>query len=147
MQVNRKGFTAIIDAGFFIVLLGIAVLLLSQAGVSSEENNIQDISESCDIIFESKVKSTEFGFEGDERIMALCDLTAASLSLEDGNAKAYLEELLNELYPWNDAYGMQLTYGEHTAEINPALTGNQIVKRSYTVAFGGTLEVWLTLNV
>lgn len=84
MQMNRRGFTAIMDAGFFIILIGVAVLILSQSGASTEQEKIQDISESCDIIFESKVKSTDFGFEGDERVMALFDLTAASLSLEDG---------------------------------------------------------------
>ena len=89
MQMNRRGFTAIMDAGFFIILIGLAVILLSQSGATTEQNDVQDITESCDIIFESKVISTDFGYAGDERVMALFDLTAASLSLHDGKAEAY----------------------------------------------------------
>ena len=146
MQMNRRGFTAIMDAGFFIILIGLAVILLSQSGANTEQNEVQDITESCDIIFESKVRSTDFGYVGDERVMALFDLTAASLSLHDGKAEAYLKQMLNELYPWENSYGLKLTYGNSSAQIN-SITGDQIVKRTYAVGFGGTLEVMLSLNV
>lgn len=133
------------DAGFFIILIGIAVILLSQSGSAQDRNEIQDISESCDVIFGSKVDSEDFGFAGDNRAMTLSDLVSASLLLDDGKAEKYLKQILNDLYPWQNAYGLEIRYEGHSLSINPNNGGEQCVKRVYAVEFGGTLEVILKI--
>ncbi len=145
--MDRKGFTAIMDAGFFIILIGIAVILLSQSGSANDKNEIQDISESCDIIFGSKVSSEDFGFAGDDRVISLSDLVSASLLLDDGKAETYLKQILNDLYPWQNAYGLEIMYEGHSLLINSNGNGEQCVKRTYTVEFGGTLGVVLKINM
>ena len=90
MVLNRKGFTGVVDAMFFIALIGIAVAVL--AGGTAQEGYVPDYDASsfCDEAFRSKVTCAEFGMDiEDGRIHPVADLTAASVAAGDGSAETY----------------------------------------------------------
>lgn len=145
--MNRKGFTAIVDAGFFIVLIGIAVTLLSQAVTVDTENDIEELSDICDTVFNSRISTHDAGYEGDDRIMAFSDIAAASVKLGDGKAGEYVRSILDRLYPWENAYSVKIVYEGCEQIINGSIDGRTAVTRTYPVEFGGEILVTVSLNV
>lgn len=118
MVLNRRGFTGVVDAMFFIMLIGIAVALLSSAVPDAPQEPEADASAFCDAAFRSKVTGEEFGMDtGDGRTYPVVDLTAASLSVGDGAAASYFGKLLDGVFERPGSYLMTLDFGGNAASV------------------------------
>ena len=118
MVLNRKGFTGVVDAMFFIALIGIAVAVL--AGGTAQEGYVPDYDASsfCDEAFRSKVTCAEFGMDiEDGRIHPVADLTAASVAAGDGSAETYFGRLLDGVFGRPGAYLMTIGFGGDSVSV------------------------------
>ena len=110
MVLNRKGFTGVVDAMFFIALIGIAVAVL--AGGTA-----QDIE--------------------DGRIHPVADLTAASVAAGDGSAETYFGRLLDGVFGRPGAYLMTIGFGGDSVSVGSGGgTETYGFSSDYTSCFG-----------
>ncbi|MCQ2069713.1 MAG: hypothetical protein MJZ68_01095 [archaeon] len=138
--MNRKGLTAIVDAMFFIALIGIATLMVTVI-FSDNDMDIEDPSDTCRKLFGSYIDSDEVGYKG--MTMGVCsvsELTASSILLGDGIMEEYLKTFLDRVYPWNGAYRL---YAEVDGKKMVLGTGEGKAVSGYTC----TYPVWYTTDI
>ncbi len=141
--MNRRGFTAIMDAMFFIVILTLAVSAISQMHEETPRDDSK-LYEACDTLMHYRVYPSYLGYEKEDRPMLFSDLWALSVSASDGKGTDMAEEYLGLLFPQGDV-GMKVEYEGRTECLNFCEDEwTQSVTRSYQVEFGG--EITLTLN-
>jgi len=143
--MNRKGFTAVMDAVFVIILLSMASALILQADFGGADDR-RTAADTCDIIFESKMSQTVFGYGPDDRVMKVSDLAAASIDLGDGRISGFLRNTMDSIYPWEGAYCLILEHDGGRLELNrydPDYTEKTV--RTYPVEYGGELRVTLAV--
>ncbi|WP_400219889.1 hypothetical protein [Methanomethylophilus alvi] len=138
MALNRKGFTGVVDAMFFIALIGIAVAVL--AGGTAQEGYVPDYDASsfCDEAFRSKVTCAEFGMDiEDGRVHPVADLTAASVAAGDGSAETYFGRLLDGVFGRPGAYLMTIGFGGDSVSVGSGGgTETYGFSSDYTSCFG-----------
>lgn len=144
--MNRRGFTAVMDATFFIILISLAVTILSGVGVATDNCSHEDLSDVCDTLMTTQMTADSFGYE-DGRLMKVSDLAAISLMKGDGKIGKYLTGYFDALYPWDNAYGVSMTYGNHVLEFGEQMSecGHSVI-REYAVEYGGSLTVEICLS-
>ena len=130
---------------FVIILLSLASALIVQADFDTE-NESSRTADTCDLIFESKMSQKEFGYGPDDRVMAISDLAAASISMDDGKMSEYLRKTLDTAYPWENGYSLTVEYGMETLQLNEySQNYSEKAIRTYPVEFGGDLRVTLAV--
>lgn len=134
-----------VDAVFVIILLSLASALIVQADFDTE-NESGRTADTCDLIFESKMSQKEFGYGPDDRVMAISDLAAASISMDDGKISEYLRKILDAVYPWENGYSLTMEYGNDALQLNEyGQNYSEKAVRTYPVEFGGELRVTLAV--
>lgn len=120
--MNSRGITAIVDASVFILLIGIAAAFVGiTLGDPGEESTVQDPAVLLDRLMSAKVSAEDIGMEpGFEKSVPMYRLAYDSLRLEDGCFAAYLERILEEVYPWDGAFGCTMECGGHSVSIGKA---------------------------
>ena len=133
------------DAVFVIILLSMASAFILQADLGTGDAR-GTAADTCDVIFESKMSQTVFGYGPDDRVMKVSDLAAASILLDDGRISEFLRNALDSAYPWDNAYCLILEYEGEKLELNgysPYYSDRTV--RTYPVEFGGELTVTLAV--
>ena len=146
MVLNRRGITAVVDAMFFIILIGMAVSVISHTIQEDVQLSRSDHpSDVCDAVFMSDITADDYGFDSsDGKIMSVADLTAISVASGDDRSKAYLEGILDELYPWKDAYTLTVAYGDSICTLGTGYgVPSEGCTAEYALSFGGSLRVHL----
>lgn len=140
--MNRKGFTAIMDAVIFIVILSLAVSAISHM----HDERTQDDSalyESCDILMHYRLYPSHLGYATEDRDMLFSDLWALSITASDEKGTAVAGKYLSGIFPQGDV-GLEVEYGGKTEYVNYSGEGwTQSATRSYAVEYGD--EITLTL--
>ncbi len=140
--MNRRGFTAIMDAMFFIVILSFAVTAMCQMHEDTDPVN-DKLYDSCDALMQLRMYPSDIGYGSDHRAMKFSDLWALSVSASDGKGTAVAEECLGRLFPQGDWY-MTVTYDGKTETAGKAgMDWSQSVVRSYKVEYGGEITLVL----
>ena len=146
--MNRKGFTALVDAAFFIALIGIATTIIVQTiDTGDADPDVQNPSSVLDEVFDGKVRYTDLGIEIDTNLKASMPRVAyVSLALEDGRFEEYVTRILDTVYPWENAY--HLTVQSSKGSIEAGDEGTEVwmtCEKTYQTGFSDDLRVVLTL--
>lgn len=140
IPLNRKGFTAIMDAVFFVILMTLAVALIAQS--QDNETGPSDTADVCDTVLASQLRLGDLGYPDGDRVMKLTDLWALSLTAKDGAATGWAKGCFDEMFPWENSYGFRVAYRDQTESVGLTSDGwSEKVHREFTTEFGGTLEI------
>ena len=142
---DRRGFTGVADAMFFIAFIGIAASALCGYMTQDSPADPGDPSEFADTVFTGRVRGTEFGYDDVPRVEEVAAYAAASVLLGDGAAEKYIEGLADSMYGDPGRYRLTMSCGSAASSAG-GLAGEP--SASYRHAYGtpyGDLEVLLEL--
>lgn len=140
--MNRKGFTAIMDAVFFVILVSIAVTAIAHGTDNPQESPVD--TESFDAVMATYVRLGDLSYPDGDRVMKITDLWALSMVAGDGKVTEFVGRCFDAMFPWEDGYGFTVTYLDMTQTYGKTDEGwSGSVHREYSAEFGGTLAVTL----
>ena len=146
--MNRKGFTALVDAAFFIALIGIATTVIVHTVDTGEADpDVQSPSSVLDEVFNGKVRYTDLGIDIETSLKASMPRVAyVSLALEDGRFEEYIERILDTVYPWENSYHLTVQSSKGSIEVGEKGTEAWITcEKTYETGFSDDLRVCLTI--
>ena len=148
MVVNRRGFTALVDAVFFIALISVASTIIVQTVTPAEsEPDVQNPADVLETVFDAKIRYTDIGIDLDTSEKASMPRVAyVSMVLEDGCFENYLREILDSLYPWNTSYHVTLDTSRNSMEWGESGTEPWLSSvKTFQTGFNDELKVTLTV--
>ncbi len=144
--MNRRGMTAIADAVFCVILIGISanILMISQAE-PPDDGDVQDPGQVLDRLFSGKMEYSDIGVEVEyEGTVGMNRIAYVSLCKEDGRFMEYASGILGEVYPWEGSYRLIVGWDGETAAAG--CDGDEPWKsasRTYFTGLSGELAVTL----
>ncbi len=138
--MNRRGFTAMMDAVLFIVIMSLTVSAMTQMHETVPEQD-DSVREACDTLMFSRITPSDAGYRGEDRVMFFSDLWALSLLGGDGLVTAKAEGYFSDVFPFDDV-GFRVEYRGIEEAVNmPEKGWTQSVERTYQIEFGGELSL------
>lgn len=145
MIKDRKGMIAFFDSMIFIVVIGLAVMLLFTNVQSDLEHvSAKDIH---DDFFATELKVDDVFDVDDPRILPMQDIIAIDLHTGAGRIGTYITQVLRSLVPMSYGFTFECTLGNAYMKVSDRVGD---VSFSYTaeldVITSGTLVTILTLH-
>lgn len=144
MVLSRRGFTGIVDALFFILLIGIATAVVAADSEEPEEVRDSCLSDTADAVFQGRISSEGLGIDDYDRNVPVTDLVSVSMARDDGRAEQYLSGILDKAFARPGSYYLEITKdGDVLSVGNPGIERTEGYETDYGTSFGAVLHVLL----
>ncbi|MDD4222298.1 MAG: hypothetical protein WCQ63_01750 [Methanomethylophilus sp.] len=145
LKHDRRAITAVVDAMIFIILMGLAVAVISLTD-GPPPGPTQEAADVADAVFLGNATPAEYGLDADGGAYTIADLTAASLTLDDGSAETFLTQVLDAACGRPNTYSLTVTAPGGTLTLGSGCgTPVSGYKTDYLLTYGGDLHVVLEL--
>jgi len=138
--------TAIVDAVFCIMLIGIAAnVLVLTGGGGGNGDEVQEPGQVIERIFSGSMEYSDIGTEVEyEGTVGMNRIAYISLCKDDGRFMAYACGIVSEIYPWLDSYRLTISWSDGT-ETGGSGDGDawMSAERTYYNGFSGYISVTL----